>query len=73
MVIPSTEVMERYGRFALRMSHSAIRGFRAKGKNTMTATTHLQKARLIGGMLSLRQRATMKLPDQRAVAPMANR
>ena len=32
-----------------------------------------QNARLIGGMLSLRPRATIKLPDQMAVAAMAKR
>ena len=59
--------------FSLRISHSTISGFNAKGKNTTTATTHLQKARLIGVMLSLRPRAMIKLPDQRAVAPMAKK
>ncbi len=59
--------------FFLRISHSVISGFNAKGKNTMTATTHRQKARLTGGILSLRPRAMIKLPDQIAVAPMAKR
>jgi len=59
--------------FSLRISHSTISGFNAKGKNTITATTHLQNARLIGGMLSLRPRAMIKLPDQRAVALMAKK
>ncbi len=50
-----------------------MRDFNPKGKNTITATTHLQKARLIGGMFSLRPRAMIKFPDQIAVAPMAKR
>jgi hypothetical protein len=59
--------------FSLRIAHSTISGFNAKGKNTITATAHLQKARLIGGMLSLRPRAMIKLPDQIAVATRAKK
>lgn len=59
--------------FSLMISHSTISGFNANGKNTTTATTHLQKARLIGGILSLRPRAMIKLPDQIAVAQMAKK
>ena len=57
----------------LRISHSTTSGFNAKGKNATTAMTHLQNARLIGGMLSLRPRAMIKLPDQIAVAPIAKK
>ncbi|GAX61171.1 eukaryotic-type DNA primase, catalytic subunit [Candidatus Scalindua japonica] len=56
--------------FSLRILHSTISGFKANGKNTITATVHLQKAKLIGGMLSLRPRAMIKLPDHIAVAPI---
>ena len=73
MVIPSSDVIDRYRIFFLSMSHSTISGFNAKGRNTMTATTHLQKARLMGGILSLRPRAMIKFPDQIAVAPIAKR
>ena len=59
--------------FFLRIPHSTISGLNAKGRNTITATTHLQKARLIGGIPSLRPRAMIKLPDQIAVAPMAKK
>lgn len=61
------------GRFFLTKCHSAIRGLRANGKNAITATVHLQNARLMGEMLSLNPRATIKLPDQMAVAPRASR
>jgi hypothetical protein len=55
------------------MFHTAINGFKANGRKTSTATIHLQKARLIGGMLSFKPRAIMKFTDQIAFAPMANR
>jgi len=57
----------------LRICRSAKSGFNAKGKNTITATTHLQKLRLIGGMLSFRPRAMIKLPEKIAVAQMAEK
>jgi hypothetical protein len=73
IVTPSSAVTQRYRMFPFRISNSDKSGFNAKGKKTITATTHLQNARLIGGILSFRPRAIIKLPDQRAVATMAKR
>jgi len=45
----------------------------AKGAKTSTAVIQRKKARLTGGMQSLNPLATMKFPDQMAVAPRANK
>lgn len=73
IVIPNTAITLKYGKCFFMMLHSVIRDFKAKGKKAIMATTHLQKARLVGGMVSLRPRAIMKLPDQIAVAARAKK
>ncbi len=69
--MPSNDVIEKYAQCFLIIGHSCIRFLRAKGVKTIMATNHLKKARVTGGMLSLKPLATMKFPDHRAVAPNA--
>lgn len=52
---------------------SFINAFKAKGVITIKATVHRQNAIFIGGILPERSRATIKLPDQNAVARRANK
>lgn len=52
---------------------SFINAFKAKGVITIKATAHRQNAILTGGILPERSRATIKFPDQNAVANKANK
>jgi hypothetical protein len=72
-VIPRNEVTLKYTRCCRISGHSRVNPFIAKGANTRTAVIHLKKDRLTGKMASFKPLATIKFPDQRAVAPMANR
>jgi len=73
MVTPKTAVIVKYKIFFLMIIRLAIKFLMAKGNRIITATNQRQKARLIGGMLSLRPRAIIKFPDQMAVAPKAKK
>jgi len=54
------------------IGHSLIIDFKANGKKTTTATNHLQKAIVIGGIVSFKPLATIKLPDHIKIAKTAN-
>ena len=71
IVIPKTDVIIKYKKCFLRSFQSFNNCFRANGVNTRKATTHLQKAKDTGGIISDKLRATIKLPDHIAVAMRA--
>ena len=73
MVTPKTEVIIKYKKCFFKRGQSFIKLLKAKGVNARKAITHLQNAIDIGGMVSDKFRATIKLPDQIAVAISAKR
>ena len=73
IVTPKNEVIKMYLQFFINSFQLSFKDFIAKGVKTITATVHLQKAKDIGGISEDRFLATIKFPDQIAVASRANK